>query len=123
MKKWNTQMPIMSSAALMKTYRQQLWDELKDHPEWSTTKVEKYKRLIADLNKQIARRSYDPDKVLQLINEVERQRRIYKRVARKLKISKRAVKFTLKQIRKTNGKKKAKPKVVPYQGTFFEQVS
>jgi len=123
MKKWNTQMPIMSSAALMKTYRQQLWDELKDHPEWSTTKVEKYKRLIADLNKQIARRSYDPDKVLQLINEVERQRRIYKRVARKLKISKRAVKFTLKQIRKTNGKKKAKRKVVPYQGTFFEQVS
>ena len=120
MKKWNTQTPIMSSAALMKNYRQRLWDELKDHPEWSTTQVDKYKKLIADLNKQIAMRSYDPDKVLQLLSEVERQRRIHKRVARKLKISKRAVKFTLKQIRKTNGKKKPAKKAISVQAEIFE---
>lgn len=120
MKKWDTNLPTMSSAALMKNYRQQLWEELKDHPEWSVTQVDKVKTLISNLNKQIARRSYDPDKVLQLINEVVRQRRIYKRVAKKLKISKRSVKFILKQNRKVNGKKKQAPKAIHRQGNIFE---
>jgi hypothetical protein len=123
MKKWDAQTPVMSSALLMKTYRQQLWDELKAHPEWSVTQVDKVKKLIGDLNKQISRRAYDPDKVLQLINECERQRRIYKRVAKKLKISKRSVKFILKQNRKTNGRKKTTAKARPAevsQGNIFE---
>lgn len=95
----------MSSAALMKEYRQKLWDDLKEHPEWSVTKVDGVTKLIRQLNEQIAKRSYNPDKVLQLIHEVKRHRRIYKRVAKTLKISKRAVKFILKQTRKKNGKK------------------
>src|ERR1044071_4609632 len=119
MKKWNTETPIMSSAALMKNYRQKLWEELKDHPEWSTSQVDKYKKLIADLNKQIRKRSYDPDKVLQLISECERQYRVYKRVAKTLKISKRAVKFVLKQNRKKNGKNKQVKKPVFTQGNIF----
>lgn len=100
MKKWDAQTPTMSSAALMKTYRQQLWNELKEHPEWGVTQVGKYADLIGSLNKAIARRSYTPGQVLKLIHEVERQRRIHKRVAKKLKISKRAVKYILKQTRK-----------------------
>lgn len=119
MKKWDKQTPVMSSASLMKTYRQQLWDELKEHPEWSPSRVDKTKALIAGLNKQIAKRVYDPDKVLQLISEVERQRRIYKRVAKKLKISKRSVKYILKQNRKVNGRKKSPKKPVFEQGSIF----
>lgn len=122
MKKWNEQTPIMSSAALMKVHRQKLWDELKQHPEWPSTQVDKYKTLIARLNKEINRRVYDPEKVLQLVYDCQRQYRVYKRVAKKFKISKRAVKYILKQNRKTNGRKKQVPakKFTPCQGNIFE---
>jgi len=108
MKKWQQQTPTMSSAAIMKVNRQQLWEDLKSHPEWSVTQVDRVTKLISDLNKQIAKRSFDPAKVRELINQVKRHRRIYKRVGKTMKISKRAVKFVLKQTRKTNGKARTK---------------
>lgn len=103
----------MSSAAVMIQTRQKLWDDLKGRAEWSSNRVDRVTKLIASLTKQINRRTYNPEQVKLLLEDVARYSRNYRRIASKLKLSKRAVKFILKKQRNGKGKNQKLAKRIP----------
>jgi hypothetical protein len=103
MKAWDKKTPIMSSAKVMIASRGKLWDYLKNNPGLSSNRVDRVIALIRELNRQINRRAMDPDKVRELLQDVKRYSRNYKRIGKKRKLSRRAVKFVLKQTARRNG--------------------
>lgn len=103
MKAWDNKTPIMSSAKVMTASREKLWEYLKNNPDLSANRVDRIIVLIRQLSQQINRRSMDPVKVRELLQDVKRYSRNYKRVGKKRRMSRRAVKFVLKQTRKRHG--------------------
>lgn len=113
MKKWDKQIPVMSSASIAINYRNQLWAEIRDNPNLDVIHVNKITAVIAMLNKRINQRSISPRELEDITKEVKRVKNP-SRVAKKIKRSRRQINFILNKKRKTksngNNKKARKEK-------------
>lgn len=94
MKKWDKQIPVMTSAAILMRYRNQLWTEVRDNPNMDCINVDKHMSIIKKLNERINRRTISPRELSEIAKEVKRVKNP-SRVAKKIKRSRRQINFIL----------------------------
>lgn len=100
--------PIMKRAKMMIESRDKLYLWIRDSPQMSANRMAKLIRMFEELTKQINKRTFTDEQVQKLLEDCKVYSRNYRRIGKKHNVSKRAVKYALKQIK--NGKRKIQNK-------------
>lgn len=98
----------MRRAKMMIESRDKLYLWIRDSPQMSANKMAKLIRMFEELTKQINKRTFTDDQVEKLLEDCKIYSRNYRRIGKKHNVSKRAVKYALKQVK--NGKHKIQNK-------------